>query len=133
MLDEYLRQYGLVAMFVVAAVAVPVAALVISYLASFVPIRAKRPTPAKRSTYECGMAPIGERWMRFNIRYYYYAVIFVLFDVETVFLYPWAARYGILSREFGIVAFAAMMLFLAIVTLAYVYAWRKGHLEWVGG
>ncbi|MBM3956485.1 MAG: NADH-quinone oxidoreductase subunit A [Gemmatimonadetes bacterium] len=133
MFDEYLRQYGLIAMFVIVAVAVPIAALALSYACTFVRIRASRPTSAKLSTYECGMRPVGSRWMRFNIRYYYYAVVFVVFDVETVFLYPWAARYGVLSKQFGFAVFGAMMVFLGVVTLGYVYAWRKGALEWVKG
>jgi len=131
LLDDYFRQYGLLGMFVLVAIAVPVALLLISYLGSLIRIRATRPTPAKMSTYECGMKPIGSRWVRFNIRYYYYAVVFVVFDVETVFLYPWAARYGVLSKEFGLIAFGAMMVFLGVVTLGYVYAWRKRALEWV--
>jgi len=133
MLEDYFRQYGLIGMFVIVAITVPLALLVVSYLASLVRIRATRPTPAKLSTYECGMKPIGSRWARFNIRYYYYAMLFVVFDVETVFLYPWAARYGALSKEFGIIALVAMMVFLAVVTLGYVYAWRKRALEWVKG
>lgn len=133
MLDDYFRQYGLIGMFAVVAIVTPVAMLVVSYLATFVRIRATRPTPAKLSTYECGMKPVGSRWVRFNIRYYYYAVVFVVFDVETVFLYPWAARYGVLSKEFGIAALGAMLVFLGVVTVGYVYAWRKRALEWVKG
>ena len=79
------------------------------------------------------MKPAGSRWVRFNIRDYYFAVVFVVFDVETVFLYPWAVRYGVLSKEFGFFAFGAMMVFLGVVTLGYVYAWRKRALEWVKG
>ena len=68
---------------------------------------------------------------RFNFRYYYYALLFVVFDVETVFLYPWAVRYGVLTKQFGLFALGAVLVFLAVVTVAYVYAWRKKALEWV--
>lgn len=135
MLDDYFRQYGLIAMFTGIAVFVPTSMLALSLLASKLPgrfgkIRPRRPNRAKLSTYECGMDPIGSRWMQFNPRYYFYALLFVVFDVETVFLYPWAVRYGVLTREFGVATLFAMFAFLGVVTLGYVYAWRKRALEW---
>ena len=71
-----------------------------------------------------------ERWQGFNIKYYFYALLFVIFDVETIFLFPWAVKYGIWSKEFGVMFFMSMFVFLFIVTLGYVYAWKKGDLEW---
>ncbi len=130
MLEDYFRQYGLLFLFAVIAVTVPVGMLALSYAASFVRIRPTRQTPVKRTAYEGGMPPFSPKPSRFNFRYYYYALLFVVFDVETVFLYPWAVRYGLLSKQFGIFALAAVMLFLAVVTLAYAYAWRKKALEW---
>ena len=136
MLDDYFRQYGLIAMFTGIAVFVPTSMLMLSLLASKLPgrfgkIRPRRPNRTKLSTYECGMDPIGSRWMQFNPRYYYYALLFVVFDVETVFLYPWAVRYGVSTQEFGIATLFAMFVFLGVVTVGYVYAWRKGALEWL--
>jgi NADH:ubiquinone oxidoreductase subunit 3 (subunit A) len=131
MLDDYFRQYGLLLLFAAIAVTVPVGMLALSYAASLVGIRPSRPTPVKLSAYEGGMPPYGPKPARFNFRYYYYALLFVVFDVETVFLYPWAVRYGVLTKQFGIFALAAVLLFLAVVTVAYVYAWRKKALEWV--
>ena len=78
---------------------------------------------------ECGHS--APKPARFNFRYYYYALLFVVFDVETVFLYPWAVRYGVLTKQFGLFALGAVLVFLAVVTVAYVYAWRKKALEWV--
>ena len=71
-----------------------------------------------------------ERWQGYNLRYYYYALLFVIFDIETVFLFPWAVKYGVLSKEFGVSVLLAMILFLFIVTIGYVYAWKKGDLQW---
>ncbi len=81
---------------------------------------------AKASTYECGELPIGEPWVRFRVAYYIIAIIFVVFDVETVFLYPWA----VIMRKLGFYGFVEMAVFVGILTLGLAYAWRKGVLEW---
>jgi NAD(P)H-quinone oxidoreductase subunit 3 len=80
----------------------------------------------RRTTYESGMEPIGGAWIQFNIRYYMFALVFVVFDVETVFLYPWAVAFHTL----GLLAFIEALIFIAILVVALVYAWRKGALEW---
>ena len=77
-------------------------------------------------TYESGMEPIGGAWIQFNIRYYMFALVFVIFDVETVFLYPWAVSF----HRLGLLAFIEAMIFIAILVVALAYAWRKGALEW---
>ena len=82
---------------------------------------------ARRTTYESGMEPIGGAWIQFNIRYYMFALVFVIFDVETVFMFPWAIRYKQLAL-FGLIE---MVIFLAILIFGYVYAWKRGALEWV--
>ncbi|MAS51437.1 MAG: NADH-quinone oxidoreductase subunit A [Dehalococcoidia bacterium] len=104
--------------------------IVLSKLAQFIKVRPSNPSKLKESMYECGMKPETERWQGFNIKYYFYALLFVIFDVETIFLFPWAAKYGIWSKEFGLMFFLSMFVFLAVVTLGYVYAWKKGDLEW---
>jgi NAD(P)H-quinone oxidoreductase subunit 3 len=81
---------------------------------------------ARRTTYESGMEPIGGAWIQFNIRYYMFALVFVIFDVETVFLYPWAVAFN----QLGILAFIEALIFIAILVVGLVYAWRKGALEW---
>ena len=124
MFEDYFRQYALLAIFGLAAVSVPVGMLMMSYLAQFVRVRPSRPTAVKESAYEGGMPPLSDRPARFNFRYYHYALLFVVFDVETVFLFPWAVKYGVMSRQFGFAALVAVGVFLIVVTFAYAYAWR---------
>lgn len=78
------------------------------------------------TSYESGMEPMGGAWIQFNIRYYMFALVFVIFDVETVFLYPWAVAFS----QLGLLAFVEALIFIAILVVALVYAWRKGALEW---
>lgn len=82
---------------------------------------------AKGSPYECGELPIGEPWVRFRVAYYVFAIIFVVFDVETVFLYPWA----VIVRRLGVYGLAEMAVFVGILLLGLAYAWRKGVLRWL--
>ena len=126
MQDDYFRQYGLVAIFVVVAFIVPVSMLLMSWMSSRFGIRPNNPTPVKLETYECGMEAIGGRWGQFNFRYYMYAVLFVIFDVEVVFLYPWASKF-LQLKLFALVEMAA---FVAILLVGWAYAWRKRDLEW---
>ncbi len=89
-------------------------------------IRPHRPNPEKSTIYECGEEPVGNPWVKFNIRFYTVALIFLIFEVEVVFLFPWAVIY----KELGLFAFIEMVVFLLILILGYVYAWAKGDLEW---
>ncbi len=89
-------------------------------------LRPYRPNAEKSTIYECGEEPIGNPWIKFNIRFYTVALIFLIFDVEVVFLFPWAVIY----KELGLFAFIEMVIFLAILILGFVYAWAKGDLEW---
>ncbi len=93
--------------------------------------RILRPHPKKSleklSPYECGMIPFGERWSQFNIQFYIFALLFLVFDVEIAFLYPWA----VVFKELGIAIFLEMMLFIAILVLGLIYAWKKGVLKWM--
>jgi NADH-quinone oxidoreductase subunit A len=82
---------------------------------------------AKGDSYECGVRTYGETWVRFRIQYYIYAIMFVVFDIETVFLYPWAVSYAGL----GVFALVEMVVFLAILSVGLAYAWAKGVLRWV--
>ena len=130
MLDDYFRQYGLIAIFAALAVAVPTVMLVASWMLSLVNIRPQVPSVVKQSIYECGFETISERWNQFNFRYYGIALIFVVFDVEVIFLFPWAASYGVLSSQFGIFVLLEMVAFVGILVVAWLYAWRKGSLDW---
>ena len=90
-------------------------------------LRPKKPTPIKTATYECGLETTGETWVQFKAQYYLYALVFVVFDVEAVFLYPWAVAYN----RLGLYALAEMAVFLAILVLGLAYAWRKKALSWM--
>jgi NADH:ubiquinone oxidoreductase subunit 3 (subunit A) len=89
-------------------------------------IRPHRPDAEKLSTYECGLQPLSKSWYQFNIRFYIFALLFVIFDVETAFLYPWA----VVFRRLGMAAVVEMIVFVAILAVGLAYAWRKGALEW---
>jgi NADH-quinone oxidoreductase subunit A len=93
-------------------------------------IRPKNPSPEKLSTYECGEEPVGGSWIQFNIRFYIVALVFIIFDVEIVFLYPWAVVVKDLMA-YGWFAFVEMMIFVSILLVGLAYAWKKGALEWV--
>ncbi len=101
--------------------AVPILALITNKL-----ISPKSQDGERKLTYESGMEPIGGAWIQFNIRYYMFALVFVIFDVETVFLYPWAVAF----HKLGLLAFIEALIFIAILVVALAYAWRKGALEW---
>jgi len=85
-----------------------------------------RVSPAKLDTFECGNEATGTAWGRFSVKFYLTAILFIIFDVEVVFLYPWAVRF----RELGWFGFNAMGIFLAVLAFGLVYEWRKGALEW---
>ena len=130
MVDEYFRQYGVIAIFAALAVAVPTGMLIISWLLSVLKVRPNNPSPVKNSIYECGFETITERWNNFNFRSYSIALLFVIFDVEVVFLFPWAASFGTMSAEFGMFVLLEMVVFIGILMLGWIYAWKKGSLEW---
>src|SRR5499426_2588322 len=90
-------------------------------------IRPSRFSEEKLTTYECGENPTGSAWVQFNIRFYVFALIFIVFDVEAVFLLPWA----VVFRKLGMVAFVEGLVFIAILVVGLAYVWRKGDLEWV--
>ena len=126
MLDDYFRQYGLIAIFMVVAIGVPISMLTMSWMASRIGLRPNNPTDVKSETYECGVETIGGRWELFNFRYYMFAILFVIFDVEVVFLYPWAAKF----LQLELFALIEMAVFVGILVVGLAYAWRKNDLEW---
>ncbi len=111
-----------VGLFVVVGALVPTAAIVLSWI-----ISPKKPNPIKQSTYECGMETVGENWVQFKAQYYVFALVFLVFDVETVFLFPWAVSLG----KLPLFAVVEGIIFILILLAGLVYAWRKGTLEWV--
>jgi len=107
-----------------------VSALLISVLLG----KSAKRTPMKDSAYECGMLPQGEAQPRFSVKFYLVAMLFILFDIEVVFLYPWAVNFKeMISRPHGSTVFWSMAGFLSLVTVGYVYAIRKGVLDWKKG
>lgn len=116
-----ITEFGKVFIFLLIAILFVVVAIVVSRL-----IRPARPTYEKLTTYECGENPQGTPWIKFNIRFYVVALIFLIFDVEVVLLIPWALVY----KEFGWAGFLAGSFFLILLAIGMVYEWRKGDLEW---
>jgi len=100
---------------------VPTIAIVLSRI-----LQPRISTSSKVQTYECGIEPFGTAWIQFNIRYYIYALIFVIFDIETIFLYPWAVAFN----KLGLFAIIEMFIFLFILIIGFAYAWKKGALNW---
>jgi NADH-quinone oxidoreductase subunit A len=118
---DYLTQYSAVLLFILAVAAFGVGTLVISYF-----VQPRFPEPEKLSPYECGSEPFSDARIPFPVRYYIFAMLFVIFDVEVIFLYPWAVAF----KAMGLIGLIEMMIFIGLFVLAYVYAWRKGALEW---
>ena len=121
LLIEYLTRYFPIMFFIVLALVFGIWTLVISSL-----LQPKYPEPEKLSTYECGSEPFSDARMPFPVRYYIFAMLFVIFDIEVIFLYPWA----VVFTKVGLIGLIEMLVFIALFLVAYVYAWRKGALEW---
>ena len=119
--SSFLAAHSSILTFLVVVVGILVAALVFWWL-----IRPARFSEEKLTTYECGENPQGNAWIQFNIRFYVFALIFIVFDVEAVFLVPWA----VVFRELGVLAFVEGVVFITILVIALAYVWRKGDLEW---
>ena len=116
-----LSEYLPVLLFILVGVAMGVVPLVLGYV-----LGPQRPDAEKNSAYECGFPAFEDARMQFDIRYYLVAILFILFDLEVAFLVPWA----VVLKEMGSVAFWAGIIFLAILTVGFVYEWKKGALEW---
>ena len=112
----------LIGLFFVIGLIVPIGAIVTAWVLS-----PKRPNPVKATTYECGIETVGDSWVQFKAQYYIFALVFLIFDVETVFLFPWAVKLG----HLGLFAVIEGIIFIVILIAGLVYTWRKGMLEWV--
>jgi NADH-quinone oxidoreductase subunit A len=121
-MSDYLGSFLIVAIVGALAVLVVGGMLAVGSL-----LRPKRPQPQKYLTYESGVDPVGDGWSQSQIRYYIFALLFVMFDVEAVFIFPWAVR----LESLGVFGLVEMLVFIAILALGLVYAWRKGVLRWV--
>lgn len=116
-----ISEFGIILLFVILGFVFVAIALVAAAI-----VRPSRPNPIKNSTYECGEIPIGEPWVRFNVRFYVIALVFLLFDVEVVFLLPWA----LVFKQLGWFAFIEMIVFVIILFAGFAYLWGKGDLNW---
>ena len=122
-MNTYLNNYVIVVVFLVIGIALPVVAL--SVIGKI--LRPNVPTEAKATTYESGIEPFQDAKVRFHAGYYIFALLFVIFDVETVFLYPWAVAYD----QLGLFAFVEMIIFILMLLLGLIYAWKKKVLKWL--
>ena len=121
LLSEYLTHYFPILFFVVVALFFGVWSLVVSYL-----VQPKYPEAEKLTSYECGSEPFSDARMPFPVRYYIFAMLFVIFDIEVIFLYPWA----VVFTKIELIGLIEMLVFIGLFLVAYVYAGRKGALEW---
>lgn len=113
--------YLLIGLFFLAAVGFAVAPILLAKV-----VAPRKPSPTKQAPYECGLESTGDPWVQFRVQYYCYALLFVIFDVEVAFIYPWAVAW----KGLGLLGFAEMLLFIAILAAGLVYAWKRGLLEW---
>ena len=120
-LAQLLLAYLPLIVFIGVAAVISLALLVVAFLVAY-----KRPDPEKLSAYECGFNAFDDARMKFDVRFYLVAILFIIFDLEVSFLFPWA----IVFREIGLFGFWSMMVFLGVLTIGFIYEWRKGALEW---
>ena len=116
-----MSQWIYVGLFILVGLIIPIGAIGAAWI-----LGPKKPNPIKQTTYECGIETVGESWVQFKAQYYIFALVFLVFDVETVFLFPWAVRLG----ELGMFAVVEGIIFILILIAGLVYTWRKGMLEW---
>ncbi len=119
-------QFGPALVFLAVGVFFGVAMLATAYF-----LRPSDPYAEKLTTYECGIEPYTESWAQFYVRYYLYALVFVVFDVETIYLYPWAVTFKELNGFVGWFVLFDLLVFMIILIVGFAYAWRKGALEWL--
>src|SRR6187431_2368534 len=120
-MSELLQDYLPLVVFIGVAVAISGALMIAPFLAAY-----KAPDPEKLSAYECGFNAFDDARMKFDVRFYLVAILFIIFDLEVTFLFPWAVAFG----KLGATGFWSMMVFLAVLTVGFAYEWKKGALEW---
>lgn len=121
-----LSGFGSVALFLVIALLFSFTMVLIPLVMRMVGVVPKKPNQVKNSNFECGMQTIGKTWVRFNFRYYFYALLFVALDVMVVFIYPWATS----LRHLGYFSLVVIVIFISLIVFGYIYAWKKKVLEW---
>ena len=121
MLEDFLKDYLSIIIFLFVALGLSIGFVLLNFL--FAP---KNPDPEKLSAYECGFEAFSDSRMEFDVRFYLVAILFIIFDLEIAFLFPWAISLG----NIGILGFSSMMIFLFILTVGFIYEWKKGALDW---
>ena len=121
MLADFLKDYLSIIIFLFIALGLSVGFIVLNFLFS-----PRKPDPEKLSAYECGFEAFGDSRMEFDVRFYLVAILFIIFDLEIAFLFPWAISLG----NIGLLGFCSMMIFLFILTVGFIYEWKKGALDW---
>ena len=121
-----LTDYGYIALFLVAATLFAMVVVLLPAVLRRPGLVPHKPDRVKTDTYECGMPTVGRSWVQFNFRYYFYALMLIVFDVLVIFLYPWAVQ----VKALGWFGFAAVLVFMVILFTGYLYAWKKRALEW---
>jgi NADH-quinone oxidoreductase subunit A len=120
-MNALLQDYLPLVIFIGVAMALGLALLIAPFLVAY-----KQPDPEKLSAYECGFNAFDDARMKFDVRFYLVAILFIIFDLEVTFLFPWAIVYG----QLGVYGFWSMMIFLGVLTIGFAYEWQKGALEW---
>ena len=121
MLTDFLKDYLSIIIFVFVALIISIGFIVLNFLFS-----PKNPDPEKLSAYECGFEAFGDSRMEFDVRFYLVAILFIIFDLEIAFLFPWAVSLG----SIGTLGFWSMMIFLLVLTVGFIYEWKIGALDW---
>ena len=121
MIEDFLKDYFPILLFLIISLILSAGFIVVNFLFS-----PKKPDPEKLSAYECGFEPFNDSRMEFDVRFYLVAILFIIFDLEIAFLFPWAISLGTI----GVFGFISMMIFLLILTVGFIYEWKKGALEW---
>ena len=121
MVAELLNEYFPIILFLIIALGLSFIFIMLNFLLS-----PKKPDPEKLSSYECGFEPFNDSRIEFDVRFYLVAILFIIFDLEIAFLFPWAVSLG----NIGLFGFWSMMVFLLVLTIGFIYEWKKGALEW---
>jgi NADH-quinone oxidoreductase subunit A len=120
-MEDLLREYLPIVIFIGISLVIGLALLVSPFLLAY-----KNPDPEKLSAYECGFIAFDDARMTFDVRFYLVAILYIIFDLEVAFLFPWAVAFG----DLGMFGFVSMMIFLGVLTIGFIYEWKKGALEW---
>ena len=121
MIADFLKDYFPIILFLIIAIGLSIAFVILNLILS-----PNNPDPEKLSVYECGFEPFEDSRMEFDVRFYLVAILFIIFDLEIAFLFPWAISLG----KIGLFGFVSMMIFLSILTIGFIYEWKKGALDW---